>query len=212
MQTGSFKTFTAVMIAIVTVASALVTWRASVATQQAGDADFSGLVATVNAGEARTLNTITVMEHYEAFLSYTRYNEIGNHLNEALKSETDNADELEQQKSDSWGIAYGLQSTFFDSGYLLPDGTYDIQRELDEAWAEAQGKRDTRSDLHEAEADALRFKANLLVGILIIFGLSFWFFTLAQIMEHKLKYLLALAGGFFLAVGALAALVIEIQL
>lgn len=210
MKNETFKTFMAIMSAVVTVTSALVAWRASAASQAAGDADFSGLVATVNAGEARTLNTITATEHYQAFLIYTRYNELGNKLYEALQSDPANAAELEQQKSDSWGIAYGLQSLFFPSQYLRPDGTYDLQRELDEAWADAQRSRDTRSDLHYADADARRDQSNLLVGMLVLMGLAFWFFTLAQIIEHKVKYVFAVVGGFLLVVGAFAALVIEL--
>lgn len=210
MKTESFKTFSAVMIAVVTVVSALVTWRVSVAAQGAGDADFGSLVTTVNAGEARTLNTITVMEHHEAFISYTRNNKLGDLLYDALQTAPENAGELEQQKSDAWGIAYGLQAEFFPARYLLPDGTYDSQRELDEAWADARQKQDTRSDLYASRADTLRNKANLLAGMLIVLGVSFWFFTLAQITEHKVKYLFALGGGFFLMAGMLVVLVIEV--
>ncbi len=90
------------------------------------------------------LSTIKVAEHYQAFLSYTRYNELGNKLYDALQGNPSNKAELEQQKSDSWGIAFGLQSLFFPSRYLRPDGTYDSQRELDELLADEQRARDTR--------------------------------------------------------------------
>lgn len=210
MKTENFKTFTASMIAIVTVVSALVAWRASVASSEAGDADFRGLVATVNAEEAWVLSTIKVTEHYQAFLSYTRYNELGYKLYEALQANPANADALERQKSDSWGIAYGLQSIFFPSRYLRPDGTYDSEREMEELLADEQRARDTRPDAHYAEADRLRVKANLLVQMLILLGISFWFFTLAQIVEHKMKYLFASAGGFLLLASSFAAAMIEL--
>lgn len=212
MKTEIFKTFTASMIAIVTVLSALTAWRASVASSDAGDADFRGLVATVNAEEAGALSTIKVMEHYQAFLSYTRYNELGYKLYDALQAKPANSDALEQQKSDAWGIAYGLQSIFFPSRYLRPDGTYDSEREMEELLAEEQRARDTRPDIHYAKADSLRVKANLLAQMLILFGFSFWFFTLAQIVDHKVKYLFAFVGGLFLMGGSLAALAIELVL
>jgi hypothetical protein len=212
MKSERFKTFTASMIAIVTVLSALTTWRAAVASQDAGQADFTGLVATVNTEEAQVLNAIKVSEHYQAFLIYTRYNELGNKLYDALQANPANADELERQKSDSWGIAFGVQSVFFPSRYLRPDGTYDSQRELDEAWADAQRSRDTRADLHFSEADTLRRKANLLVLMLILLGVSFWFFTLAQIIDHAVKYLFAFGGGFLVAVSSLAALIIDLSM
>jgi hypothetical protein len=210
MKTENFKTFTASMIAIVTVISALVAWRAAAASQNAGDADFRGLVATVNAEEAAVLSTIKVTEHYQAFLSYTRYNELGYKLYDALQSKPADADALEQQKSDSWGIAYGLQSLFFPSRYLRPDGTYDSQREMDELLADEQRSRDTRAETHFEEGDSLRRKSNLLVQMLILLGVAFWFFTLAQIVEHKINILFAFAGGFLLAVSSFAALIIEL--
>lgn len=210
MKTENFKTFTASMIAIVTVVSALTAWRASVASSDAGDADFRGLVATVNAEEAWVLSTIKVTEHYQAFLSYTRYNELGYKIYDALQVNPADADVLTQQKSDSWGIAYGLQSLFFPSRYLRPDGTYDSEREMEELLADEQRARDTRPDVHYTEADGLRAKSNLLVQMLILLGLSFWFFTLAQIVDHKIKYLFAAFGGFLLLASSFAALMIEL--
>lgn len=210
MNMEKFRTFTASMIAVVTVLSALTAWRAAVAAQNASDADFLGLVATVNAEEASVLSTIKVAEHYQAFLSYTRYNELGNKLYDALQANPSNKDALEQQKSDSWGIAYGVQSMFFPSRYLLPDGTYDSQRETDELIADEQRARDTRADVHYAESSQLRRKSNLLVQMLIPLGISFWFFTLAQIVEHKVRYLFAFMGSFLLVVSAFAALIIDL--
>ena len=212
MKSERFRTFTASMIAIVTVLSALVTWRATVASQDASQADFDGLVSTVNTEEAKVLSEIKVSEHYQAFLIYTRYNDLGYKLFEALQSKPADAAELERQKSDAWGIAYGLQSVFFPSRYLKPDGSYDKQREMDEEWADAQRSRDTKAEIHYSTADVLRRKANLLVVMLIVLVVSFWFFTLAQIIEHNIKYLFAFIGGFLVLAASFAALVIDLAM
>jgi hypothetical protein len=135
---------------------------------------------------------------------------LGNKVYDALQSKPADASALERQKSDAWGIAFGLQSLFFPSRYLLPDGTYDSQREMDELLADEQRARDTRAEAHFEEGDNLRRKANLLVQMLILLGISFWFFTLAQITEHKIKILFAFAGGFLLALSSSAALIIEL--
>jgi hypothetical protein len=210
MKTDRFKTFTATMIALVTVLSALTAWRAAVASQEASQADFNGLVSTVNAGEARVLNTIQVSEHYQAFLIYTRYNDLGYRLYDDLQAQPADADELGRQKSEAWGIAYGLQSVFFPSRYLRPDGSYDSQRELDEAWADAQRRRDTKAELHYSEADVLRSKANLMIAMLMVLGVSLWFFTLAQITEHNVKYLFAFVGGILMLFASFADLIIDL--
>ncbi len=81
---------------------------------------------------------------------------------------------------------------------------------MDELLADEQRARDTRPDARYSEADSLRAKANLLVQMLILLGISFWFFTLAQIVDHKVKYLFAAFGGFLLLAGSFAALAIEL--
>lgn len=214
MKTENFKTFTAVMIALVTIASALVAWRAAVASGDASQADFSGLAAAVNAEEEQVLNEIAVSEHYQAFLMYTRYNELGYKLQEAIDAagSGEDVDSLGQLKSDSWGIAYGLQSLFFPSRYLRPDGTYDSQREIQEKTADSERRRDVKPDLHFARADGLRVKANWLVLMLIFLGLSLWLFTCAQIIRHSIRYGFALGGMFFFAGSILAATLIELLL
>ncbi len=212
MKPEGFKIFTAIMIAIVSVAGALVTWRAALASNDASQADFSGLAAAINAQEAQVMTSITVSEHYQAFLAYTRFNELGNEINNEIITNKLNDASLNRQKSDAWGIAFGLQSLFFPQRYLLPDGGYDIQRETDESTAEADRTYDTKPELHFKQADNLRLKANLQVIVLIFLSISFWLFTLAQINEHGVKYFFAVGGMLILAVGALASIVIEMVL
>ena len=212
MKTEGFKTFTAIMIALVTIASALVAWRAAVASSEASQADFSGLAAAINAEQEQVLNDITVSVHYQAFLAYTRYNELGYKLQDAIDAAGggDTVASLKQLKSDVWGIAYGLQSIFFPSRYLRPDGTYDSQREIQEKTAESERKQDTKPDLHFSRADDLRLKADLLVVTLILLGISFWMFTCAQILRRTMKYAFAVGGMFFLAASVMGASLIEI--
>jgi len=214
MKTENFKTFTAIMIALVTIASALVAWRAAVASGEASQADFSGLAAAINAEEEQVLNEIAVTEHYQAFLIYTRYNELGNKLQEAIDAagSGEAVDPLQRLKSDSWGIAYGLQSVFFPSRYLRPDGSYDSQREMQEKIADSERKRDVKPELHFTRADRLRLKANLLVVTLVFLGVSLWLFTCAQIIQRGIKYGFALGGMFLLLASVLAMSLIEIFL
>jgi hypothetical protein len=214
MKNQGFKNFTAIMIALVTISSAMVAWRAAVASTEANQADFAGLAAAINAEEASILNHITVYEHYQAFLVYTRYNELGNRLADDLNASADidpgKLEALEQTRSDSWGIAYGLQSLFFPSRYLRPDGTYDFEREMDEEDSESERQRDVKPALHFTRADALRLKSNLLIGTLVLLGLSLWNFTCAQILERSIKYGFAIGGLLLLGASLLSAGLIEL--
>ncbi len=216
MKTEVFKTFTAIMIALVTIASALAAWRAAVASSEASTSDFNGLAAAINAEEAQVLNSITVYEHYQAFLSYTRYNELGNkiadELDKAANPDDNSQTSLERVKSDSWGIAYGLQSLFFPSRYLRPDGSYDLQREWDETMADSERQRDVKSALHFDKSDQMRLKSNLLISTLILLGLALWMFTCAQIIERGVKYGFAVAGTLLLATSLAGIGLIELLL
>lgn len=66
------QTIIAILIAIATVASAIVAWRASVADDGAGDADFAGHRATLNLEAARALSAVDAYENYRAYTLYRR--------------------------------------------------------------------------------------------------------------------------------------------
>lgn len=215
MKKEGFKTFTATMIALVTIVSAVAAWRAAAAASEASQADFNGLAASINAEEAHILNSISAYEHYQAFLTYTRYNELGYQLADEIDAADPNDSNLaalEQGKSDSWGIAYGLQYLFFPSRYLRPDGSYDLQREMDELTADAERREDVKPDLHFTRSDSQRLKSNLLISTLIFLGLALWMFTCAQIIERAIKYAFAVAGVLLLGASVLGIGLIELFL
>jgi hypothetical protein len=216
MKNEGFKTFTATMIALVTIVSATAAWRAAIASSEASQADFNGLAAAINAEEQHVLNSISVYEHYQAFLIYTRYNELGYRLADEIDAATNPDDSglapLEQLKSDSWGIAYGLQSLFFPSRYLRLDGTYDLQREMDEMTADSERQQDVKPALHFEKADALRLKSNLLISMLIFLGIALWMFTCAQIIERGIRYIFASAGVLLLGASVVGISLIELFL
>ncbi len=204
MSPVRFKVVASVMVAVVTVIGAGVACRASIASNAASNADFAGLVAAIHAEETTIINAINVYQHYHAYTTYTRYNELGN----VVADETLSA-ELGRLQREAWGLALGLQYSFFPPRYLNPDGTYDTQRELDEEWAEAAQRNDLVSEPHFEEADTARLKASLLYGTLIVLAVAFWCFTIAQAINNRLKYLFG-AGGFFITfAGLLIVLLVE---
>ncbi len=183
------------MIAVVTVIGAGVACRAAIASSNASDADFNGLVAAINAEEAAIVNAVTTYQHYHAYTTYLRYNELGNIAAE------ETLPEMARLKREAWGLALGLQYSFFPPRYLNPDGTYDTQRELDESWAEQEQQKDLQPEPHFAAADLARLKTSLLTGALIVFAVAFWFFTLAQAINNRLKYLMVTGGFGFTFIG-----------
>ena len=203
-----FKLFAALSIALVTVMGAVIAWRAAIAADTANNADANGLVASLNADETSALNSVTTYEHYRAYTTYLRYNELGNRIADDLPSAAeDEAPALQRQKNDAWDIAAELQGSFFEPRYLDPDGNYDTQREMDELWADAEQQKDLYPDLHFANADRLRVKATTIVGLLTPVTVALLLFTLSESMKHRLRYVLA-GGGSLILVGSIIGLVI----
>lgn len=213
MKSERFKALASVMVAVVTVLGAAVACLASTAANAAGNADFAGLTAAIHAEETTIANAINTYEHYQAYTAYQRYNELGNILaDEAANADPGPAEAVNRLKREAWGLALGLQYTFFPPRYLNPDGTYDTQRELDEEWAEASQQKDLTPGPHFEEADGLRLKSNLWTGVLIPLAIAFWFFTLAQAINRRLKYLFAVGGLAFTFASVGLVLLVEMLL
>ena len=193
MESNRFKSFVAVLVAIVTVLGALTAGLAAKASSDAGDGDFAGMGAAISAQKADIINEVNAYEHYRAYTAYVRYLELGN------LSYDPNADEKDQQslydqQQEAWGVADGIISTFFQARYIDPDGTYDLNRELQEARAEDEQSNDLNYAPYFDKADSLRARSSFLIGNMIVFAVSFWFLTLAQVMENRFKYFMALFG------------------
>ena len=210
-KSGSrFKIIVAVLIALVAVVGAVAAWRSALIDDEAGDEDFAGLAAVINAQETHTSSNSMMYANYRAYTAYVRYNELGNLIDDDLPDVSESeADTLEHQMQEAWTLAIGA-SYFFPNRYLNRDGTYDTDRELGEAWADAAQQKDLYPEQHFARADRLRAKSSWLVAVIVLLTVSVWFYTLAEGIDHPVKYVLALGGTGFLLLGAATAVVQEI--
>ena len=197
MKEDKFKSFVAVLVAVVTVLGASAACLSAVAVSNAGDADFAGLDTSIRAQKEEIINHVDAYEHYRAFTDYLRWDELGYQFNdnEALRNE-------------AWGVAEGIRFQFFDSRYLSPDRlSYDLEREIKGAWAESTQQEDLNPQPYFDESDALRTNSSSLASLMIVFAISFWFLTLAQVAEKSIKYLWAALGILF-ALGGIVRLLI----
>jgi hypothetical protein len=207
MTHENFKSYVAVLVAVVTVLGAVAACLASVAVSGAGDADFAGLDASIRAQKADIVNNIYAYEHYRAFTAYVRYDELGRLLYDPnADQETDLRNGALQREV--WGLASGISSVFFSPRYINSDGQYDRERELQEAWAQDSQNEDLNSAPYFEESDQLRARSSFLTADMIVLAVSFWFLTIAQATETKIKYvwagigvLLALAGVLGIFIG-----------
>lgn len=77
MQDNRFKSTMAVLVAFVSVMGAVTAYLATVAASSAGDEDFTGHNASINAQKIENVNYINTYEHYRAFGEYSHYLELG---------------------------------------------------------------------------------------------------------------------------------------
>ena len=79
-EDNRLSTVVALLIAAVSVAGAVVTWRASVSADAAGDADVAGIRATINLTESNALAAVKGYSDYAAFTEYYKYRETGSEI------------------------------------------------------------------------------------------------------------------------------------
>jgi hypothetical protein len=206
MESNRFKSFVAVLVAIVTVLGALTAGLAAKASSDAGDGDFAGMGAAISAQKADLINEVNAYEHYRAYTTYVRNLELGYLLNDP-KADEKTQQALYNQQQEVWGVADGIMSTFFQARYLNPDGTYDLERELQEARAEDEQSNDLNFAPYFEKADGSRARSSFLIGNLIVFAVSFWFLTLAQVIENRFKYFMAVFGVLLGLAGILGILI-----
>lgn len=205
-QPSRLETYVAIVIALITVAGALVAWRASVAADAAGDADNAGLRAMLNVEETRASNTVNAYEAYGAYVSYQRYQRLG----DLLEADPAAAD-LEAERAAARDLALANQS-LFPNKFLNRNGTYDLSRQLGEMWADASRVKDLNPEPQFQEADKLRARTNWLLADVGFLALGLIFLTLVETVAGRLRYGLAGLGTTVLVAGIALAVWIEMSL
>lgn len=201
----------AVLIALATLIGAVVAWRASVAADGAGDADFAGQRATVNLEQTRALSAVNSYEDYSAFANYQRYGQLGDLIetDEAGLNEKD-AENLDIERANAHDLAIANQG-LFPNKFLNRDGSYALQRQLGEEFADAAKEKDLQPNPHYEEADKLRSKTNQLLMAVTILAVALVFYSLVEAVNKRLHYPLLVLGTLCFVAGTLYAFMIEFK-
>lgn len=173
--------YNGLLIALLTVIAAVVAWRASVADDAAGDEDYAGLQATVNAEETRALNYVEAMEHYGAFLNFHRNNVLSDHLGEAEGREA----------ADLAALSLGQ----FPARFMSRDGTYSVQRELGSLWQDASKVKDMDDAKHFADSEKYRDKSLKLSMAVVVMTLALVVLTLVETLPEGGAQIACMALG-----------------
>jgi len=204
-----FQTFVAMLIALVTVIGAIVVWRASVAADAAGDADFAGLRAMTNVEETRALNFVNAYENYGAFTTYLRHDQLGEMMVKDQAGKGEDASVIEQRRLEARDLATANQH-LFPNRFLNRDGTYALQRQLGELWADAARAKDLNPEPQFDDAEKLRGKTLGLLGMVVLLSFGLVSFTLVEVMRGCFRYVPLALGALLMLVGTAGTILIEL--
>jgi hypothetical protein len=211
-ENNRIGTVVAILIAIVTVLAALVTWRSSVAQDGAGDEALAGERATLNVEQTRALNYVNAYESYGAYTTYKRYMALGDLIEEEQANVSEEeALQLELKAVEAYNLAVANQG-LFPNKFLKRDGSYDLPGELGEMWADAAKQKDLNPATHFALFLKLQKKSNWFLADLTILAIALVFFSLVESVSQRAKVLLTAFGSLFMLFGTVAAFLIEIRM
>lgn len=213
-ENNRLSTLVALLIAVVSVVGAVVTWRASVAGDGAGDADVAGIRATINLTETNALAAVKGYSDYASFIDYYKYRETGLYLEAEIEELPEDTPEeetaaLNKELADTYDLTTAA-SLAFPNDYLNRDGTYALARQTGEFVANAAREKDINPQPSFDEADAMRSHTDRLLIALSVLVIALVFYTLIEATDSKmLKYLLLLAGTVIFIAGTVGAYLVE---
>lgn len=202
-----FQTIVAILIAIVSVISAAVIWRASIAGSSASTADREGLIAEIQYQAAYAQTVARLYEEARYASQHDSYR--------ARVTALEDVDGAAAQKEAEWINQVVINLALFtplatEAKYRTSNGRLDLDARLDDLREADADLRDLNSQQSFDAADQYYTEAQVLVAAVIVFAVSLFFLTLAEITRHKLRFGLAIAGVVAFLIGLGGALIGEL--
>jgi hypothetical protein len=199
-----FKTLVAVFIAIVSIVGAVLAWRISVASSSAADADVSGVVSTIEQNQALVASEADMYRNQETYLQVR----IHDRLSEDLLVEYERYPSSSPTRDHLWAEAWTeifVAEAYLDQvnirpEYIRTDGSYDGRAAQDVDLAHRALNSDFAADRRFDQADLLRGKAQWLMGLAPVLSVALLFYTLAEVITTRLRYVCFALGSLILLV------------
>lgn len=207
----NFSTIIGVLIAIVTIVGAIAGWRSALAGVDAGNEDDAGILAALNSQETNTLSSIISNQNRTNYINYWYNKQLLDQIaNDGTLDNIPPGQEAQviREITEAADLATASKR-FFPSQYLNPDGSYNATREQAEAVAEAAQEKDLDAQSHFDKANQWRDKSLAFVAALILLGIALFLLAAAEVIEHRVRYALALGGLLFMLIGSYAVWAIE---
>ena len=211
-----FKIYASILIATVTLVGALVAWRISVASGDAGGADSEGLAAALQASDTSTRISTYLTGYLGFFADYRQHIEMAQLLEQDAAASTDLARQaaLTQQAVGERNLAARAIAAL-DQDYVKTDPTsgkqtFEADQYWNTQWAQAKAQQDLDSSSDFAKADTKRNKARGLVGVTILFSTALLLLTASTTTHHWTKFILLGTAVPLFLLGVIVTFVLEI--
>jgi predicted nucleic acid-binding Zn ribbon protein len=209
-----FKTFVALLIAIVSIVGAALAYRIALAAGNAADADVAGIISSASLHQARVASEAELYRDLRAYLQVRIHDQLSHDLI-AERDQYPSGDPARDRLWDEGWTETRVAEAYLDQIYISPeyirsDGSYDEQAALDINIAHWALETDFNREGHFAEANRLRAKVQWLIGVASILTITLLFYTLAEVITHATKYLFLVLGTGTFIVAIIATLAIEL--
>jgi hypothetical protein len=208
-SSNRFEAFLAICIAIATVVGAVLAARAAVYNDSANDADQSGLSSAIDLALTQSSIEAQRAQNLSAFLQFAQHRRLAE-LISAQMDQIDSSSELwaqlDRESSAEWNKAINSRYFFTADFYDKFTNTFDQQAFVDRQLAEAASLKDLNPDPEFTQANDDRTTASQLIGLIAVLAVALLCFALANIVESRLRYLIA-GLGILIVVGSIAAAV-----
>jgi uncharacterized integral membrane protein len=204
-----FAAFLAICIAVATVVGAILAARAAVYNDAANDADQAGLSSAIDLALTQSSVEAQRAQNLSAFLEFAQHRRLA----ELISAQMDQIDpasklwaQLDRESSAEWNKAINSRYFFSADFYDKFTNTFDQQAFVDRQLAEAASLKDLNPDPEFSQADDKRATAAQLVGLIAVLAVALLCFAVANILDNRLRYVVA-GLGVFIIVGSIAAAV-----
>lgn len=198
--------FQLLLVLLIVISAFMTTQANSVATRSMNGAEideFSGSAAQISAGNTETLNHFKVFDHFMSYMEFAIQDEMVRLYDAALETApADEARVLTTERQQAILLAMNARS-FFPVKYVNPDGTYNIDRELGELWAEESLAQELDPSNYYSQADRKRARFLALNPLPLLGSLALLTFALIQALHEDrrlLRYILTGLGSLMLLV------------
>lgn len=206
-KTSRFETAITISIAVISIFTALVIWRATMAGSSASGADRTGMIDLIKQQAALNQNNHKLYEE----MTFTREYDVQKAGLDALEK---SGDPLAAAQAASLRQMLPLVTSFSpmigNPAYQKPDGSYDLEKRLAELNADFKDVVGLKPEDAFNQANAYFSEQRLLTVIAIVLTAALFWASLAQIGAGRMRVFMYVVGMLTFAAGAAAFAVIEL--